>query len=133
MGKKSRIAASRHHAHQDVHAVHALFGGSNDWDPLEGYNGRRDQSYVKNVRPRSEGQKALMEAIQKHSLVFAVGPAGSGKTYLAISAAVEAFEKGKVDRIILSRPAIEAGEKIGYLPATCRTRWRRTCGPSTMR
>ncbi len=77
---------------------------------------RRDQSYVKNVRPRSEGQKRLMEAIEKNNLVMAIGPAGTGKTYLAVTAAVEAFEAGKVDRIILSRPAIEAGEKIGFLP-----------------
>jgi len=69
-----------------------------------------------NVRPRSEGQKALMEAIEKHNLVLAIGPAGSGKTYLAISAAVEAFEKGKVDRIILSRPPSKRANAFGFLP-----------------
>jgi phosphate starvation-inducible PhoH-like protein len=117
MGKKSRIAAYHTNRAPDEAVVTHPFGGNkNHWDPLNGYNGRRDQSYVKNVSPRSEGQKALMEAINKHNLVFAIGPAGSGKTYLAIAAAVEAFEKGKVDRIILSRPAVEAGEKIGYLP-----------------
>jgi phosphate starvation-inducible PhoH-like protein len=57
-----------------------------------------------------------MEAIENHSLVLSLGPAGTGKTYIAIAAAVEAFEKGEVDRIILSRPAVEAGEKIGFLP-----------------
>jgi phosphate starvation-inducible PhoH-like protein len=57
-----------------------------------------------------------MEAIDTHNLVMAIGPAGTGKTYLAISAAVAAFEKGKVDRIILARPAVEAGERIGFLP-----------------
>ncbi|MBI3441776.1 MAG: PhoH family protein [Proteobacteria bacterium] len=87
-----------------------------DWDPLGGISDRRDQSYVKNVRPRTEGQKRLMEAIDKHNLVFAIGPAGTGKTYLAISAAVAAFEKGTIDRIILARPAVEAGERIGFLP-----------------
>ena len=117
MGKKSRISAYRANRAPDMEAVERpLLGGKKGWDPLDGYDGRRDQAYVKNVTPRSEGQKALMEAINTHNLVVTLGPAGSGKTYLAIAAAVEAFDKGKVDRIILSRPAVEAGEKIGYLP-----------------
>lgn len=93
--------------------VYPLFPDVEPWDPLAE---RRDQSYVRRVRPKSANQKKLMEAIREHNLVFAVGPAGTGKTYLAISAAVEALEEGEVDRIILSRPAIEAGESIGYLP-----------------
>lgn len=84
------------------------------WDPLG--EERRDQSYVRKVKPQSAGQKVLMEAIASHNLTLALGPAGTGKTYLAISAAVEALEAGRVDRIVLSRPAIEAGESIGYLP-----------------
>jgi phosphate starvation-inducible PhoH-like protein len=115
MGKKSRISAYQANRAPGVERVHKLFGGS-DWDPLEGFHGQRDQSYVKNVRARSEGQQRLMEAIEKHNLVLAIGPAGTGKTYLAVTAAVEAFTQGKVERIILSRPAVEAGEKIGYLP-----------------
>jgi phosphate starvation-inducible PhoH-like protein len=117
MGKKY---SSRSNRASNIQTVHPLFGnnsgGSNDSDHLPGYNGRRDQSYVKNVRPRTEGQKSLMEAIDTHNLVMAIGPAGTGKTYLAISAAVASFEKGTVDRIILARPAVEAGEKIGFLP-----------------
>jgi phosphate starvation-inducible protein PhoH and related proteins len=118
MGKKSKIANYHANRAPGVDRVHNLFGakGGDRWDPLDGFHGHRDQSYVKNVRPRSEGQKRLMEAIEKHNLVLAIGPAGTGKTYLAVTAAVEAFEKGKVERIILSRPAVEAGEKIGYLP-----------------
>ena len=121
MGKKSKIAGYKANRAPDINTVHAIFGqqhssGNNRWDPLDGMSDRRDQSYVKNVRPRSEGQKTLMEAINLHNLILAIGPAGTGKTYLAISAAVEAFEKGKVDRIILSRPAVEAGERIGFLP-----------------
>lgn len=119
MGKKSKVANYRSGRATEAPSVHALFGDQRDkreWDPLGGAMDRRDQSYVKNVRPRSEGQKTLMEAIERNNLVLAIGPAGSGKTYLAISAAVDAFEKGKVDRIILSRPAVEAGEKIGFLP-----------------
>lgn len=119
MGKKSKIAAYRANRAPDADTVRSIFTkkhGGGDWDPLGGFQGHRDQSYVKNVNPRSPGQKVLMEAIKKHNLVMAIGPAGTGKTYLAIAAAVEAFEKGSVDRIILSRPAVEAGEKIGYLP-----------------
>ncbi|TWB35240.1 MULTISPECIES: PhoH family protein [Nitrospirillum] len=86
---------------------------SSGWDPVEE---RRDQSYVRKVKPQSPNQKVLMEAIATHNLALALGPAGTGKTYLAISSAVEALEAGRVDRIILSRPAIEAGESIGYLP-----------------
>ncbi len=77
---------------------------------------QRDKKYVKNVQPRSEGQAELMKAIEDYSLTMAIGPAGTGKTYLAITAAVERMEKGEVERIILSRPAMEAGESIGYLP-----------------
>lgn len=118
MGKKSKVSAYKANRAPSNERVTNLFTGG-QWDPLDnmgGMAGRRDQSYVKNVRPRSEGQKKLMESIEKHSLVFAIGPAGTGKTYLAVTAAVEAFEAGKVDRIILSRPAVEAGEKIGFLP-----------------
>lgn len=84
------------------------------WSPMEAE--RRDQSYVKNIKPKSEGQAQLMEAIDEKNLVMALGPAGTGKTYIAISKAVEALEAGKVGRIVLSRPAIEAGESIGFLP-----------------
>ncbi len=97
--------------------VHPLFPRqSTGWDPLGGNEERRDQSYVRTVKPMSAGQGLLMQAIKEHNLTLALGPAGTGKTYLAISSAVAALDKGEVDRIILSRPAIEAGESIGYLP-----------------
>ncbi len=88
------------------------------WDPLakEHVREHRDQSYLRRVRPRSENQQQLLDAIDQHNLSLAIGPAGTGKTYLAISAAVDALEDGEVERIILSRPAIEAGESLGYLP-----------------
>jgi phosphate starvation-inducible PhoH-like protein len=94
-------------------ADHPKFHAAPGWDPVEGY---RDQSYVKTVRPQSETQAELMAAIKENNLTLALGPAGTGKTYLAISAAVEAFEEGRVARIVLSRPAIEAGESLGFLP-----------------
>jgi phosphate starvation-inducible PhoH-like protein len=95
--------------------VEVLF--NQPWHPLkEDAEERRDQSYVRKVKPQNNNQALLMEAIASNSLSLAVGPAGTGKTYLAISAAVEALEAGRVDRIVLSRPAIEAGESIGFLP-----------------
>ncbi len=68
------------------------------------------------VTPRSEGQKRYIDAIKKNDIAFGIGPAGTGKTYLAMAMAVNALKKGIVSRIILTRPAIEAGESLGYLP-----------------
>src|SRR5712691_3940172 len=65
---------------------------------------------------RSLGQRTYLEAIQKHDVVFGIGPAGTGKTYLAVAKAVSALKKEQVDRIILTRPAVEAGEALGFLP-----------------
>ncbi len=72
----------------------------------------------KPVRPKSLNQKLYMEAIQKYDIVFAVGPAGTGKTYLAMAMALYLLFERKYGRIILTRPAIEAGEKLGFLPGT---------------
>ena len=80
----------------------------------------RDQSYIRKIRPRSDNQRLLMEAIEAKPLTVALGPAGTGKTYLAISAAVEALEGGSVSRILLSRPAVEAGENLAFLPGDMR-------------
>ncbi len=68
------------------------------------------------VSPRSAGQAAYIEALALHDMVFGVGPAGTGKTYLAVAQAVAMLQTGKVDRIVLSRPAVEAGERLGFLP-----------------
>ena len=76
----------------------------------------REQGFLKTVRAKSKGQEALLRAIDEHSLSLALGPAGTGKTYLAISKAVESLEAGRVGRIVLSRPAVEAGESLGFLP-----------------
>jgi phosphate starvation-inducible PhoH-like protein len=70
------------------------------------------------VHPKSLGQKRYIEAIRKHDIVFGIGPAGTGKTYLAMAMAVSALLHKEVHRIILARPAVEAGEKLGYLPGT---------------
>jgi len=86
------------------------------WSPHADLGEHREQAYVRRVRPQSEGQRRLMEAIERHHLAIALGPAGTGKTYLAVSAAVTALEAGEVGRIVLTRPAVEAGERLGYLP-----------------
>lgn len=71
---------------------------------------------TKVIGPRTPGQRDYVEAIKKHDIVFGIGPAGTGKTYLAMACAVEALRNQEVRRIILTRPAIEAGESLGYLP-----------------
>ncbi len=68
------------------------------------------------IEPRSPGQAAYMQALAKKEMVFGIGPAGTGKTYLAVAQAVAMLQAGSVDRIILSRPAVEAGERLGFLP-----------------
>lgn len=68
------------------------------------------------VRPKSQGQKEYVEAIRRHGLTFGIGPAGTGKTYLAMALAIAAYKTREVNRIILTRPAVEAGEKLGFLP-----------------
>jgi len=74
----------------------------------------------RHISPRSLNQAAYLRALRSHELVFAVGPAGTGKTYLAVAMAVSLLMEGKVDRLILSRPAVEAGERLGFLPGDLR-------------
>lgn len=70
----------------------------------------------KPIKPKTLGQRSYIEKIRKNDVVFGIGPAGTGKTYLAVAMAVRAFKAGEVDRIILTRPAVEAGESLGFLP-----------------
>jgi phosphate starvation-inducible PhoH-like protein len=72
------------------------------------------------VRARTAAQDAYIRALRRHALVFGTGPAGTGKTWLAVAHAVQLFERKEVDRIILSRPAVEAGERLGFLPGDMR-------------
>jgi phosphate starvation-inducible PhoH-like protein len=76
----------------------------------------RQFTSLKTIGPRTKGQREYVEAIKKHDIVFAIGPAGTGKTYLAMASAVEALKNQEFRRIILTRPAIEAGESLGFLP-----------------
>ena len=76
----------------------------------------------KPIKPKTIGQKEYIDAIKKRMIVFGVGPAGTGKTYLAMAMAINAFKNNEVNRIILTRPAIEAGEKIGFLPGDMQSK-----------
>jgi len=81
-------------------------------------SGRQRNFGKKSVAPRSVNQRRYVEAIERHDLVFGIGPAGTGKTYLAVAMAVSALLAKRVSRIILTRPAVEAGERLGFLPGT---------------
>jgi phosphate starvation-inducible PhoH-like protein len=120
MAKRSMRSKSRDLAYAQEN-VHPLFPGrpnhqGKGWTPHDPDDQFRDRKYVKNVRAMSPAQQQFMDAIDAQSVVLALGPAGTGKTYLAIAKAVEALEAGKVQRIVLSRPAVEAGESLGFLP-----------------
>jgi phosphate starvation-inducible protein PhoH and related proteins len=71
---------------------------------------------TRSIRPKTVGQKRYIDAIRTNTITFAIGPAGTGKTYLAVAAAIHALESKQVQRIILTRPAVEAGERLGFLP-----------------
>ncbi|MDX1742080.1 MAG: PhoH family protein [Ruegeria sp.] len=92
--------------------------GSRDGDQLEMFKGGTVEikTRKKLVEPRTDAQKAYVQSLFSNELAFGIGPAGTGKTYLAVAVGVSMFIGGHVDRIILSRPAVEAGEKLGYLP-----------------
>lgn len=76
----------------------------------------------KPVKPKTMGQKQYIDLIRKKLIVFGIGPAGTGKTYLAMAMAIQAFKNGEVSRIILTRPALEAGEKLGFLPGDLQSK-----------
>jgi phosphate starvation-inducible PhoH-like protein len=85
------------------------------WRDDSGFRTRK-----RRIAPRSAGQAVYVKAMREHELVFGLGPAGTGKTYLAVAAAIDLLMAGKVERIILSRPAVEAGERLGFLPGDLR-------------
>ncbi len=108
--REFRMVTSDNDDHSDADEQTELFKG----DP----SGARVEikTRKKVVEPRTEAQKAYVRGLFENELAFGIGPAGTGKTYLAVAVGVNMFINGQVDRIILSRPAVEAGEKLGYLP-----------------
>ncbi len=94
--------------------------GARDGDQTEMFAGPalEIRTRKKTMEPRTEAQKAYTRALLENELTFGIGPAGTGKTYIAVAVAVSKFIAGEVDRIILTRPAVEAGEKLGFLPGT---------------
>ncbi len=92
-----------------------------DFDPATARESFEELNLRKRrVRARTPAQDAYLRALKRHALVFATGPAGTGKTWLAVAHAVQLFERKEVDRIVLSRPAVEAGERLGFLPGDMR-------------
>ena len=93
-------------------------GSDNKIDQLEMFSGQKIEIKTRKriIEPRTDAQKAYVTSLFSNELAFGIGPAGTGKTYLAVAVGVSLFLTGKVDKIILSRPAVEAGEKLGYLP-----------------
>lgn len=89
---------------------------------MTGFDGERIVFVTRKrrIHPQTPGQAVYMEAMERHELTFGVGPAGTGKTYLAVAKGVAMMQAGEVDRIILSRPAVEAGERLGFLPGDLR-------------
>src|SRR5215813_12561844 len=105
MAKRAARNKMRDRGHEEHENVHTLYTSPRSWSPLE--NEVRDRRYVRNVRAQSTMQQELLDAIEGRSVILALGPAGTGKTYLAIAKAVEALEAGRCSRIVLSRPAVE--------------------------
>ena len=111
-------------AHGDVDGAIRLAlaqGSLFDFDPATARENFEEINLRKRrVRARTPAQDAYVRALKRHALVFATGPAGTGKTWLAVAQAVQLFERKEVDRIVLSRPAVEAGERLGFLPGDMR-------------
>jgi phosphate starvation-inducible PhoH-like protein len=84
----------------------------------ESHDSNSPLSHIPNFRPQTNGQDEYLQAIEKHEVVLCCGPAGTGKTYLAVAAAIDFYRRKKIQRIVLTRPAVEAGEKLGFLPGT---------------
>jgi len=99
------------------HSV-AMLTGTEDESPAEVLTLDILSRRGKTIRPKTLNQKRYVDAIDKHTIVFGIGPAGTGKTYLAMAKAVSALQTKQVSRIILTRPAVEAGERLGFLPGT---------------
>lgn len=112
------VANGRIPTAEDVNRVVAMLKTNSGAKAAEVLSQSILSSRGKTIRPKTEGQKTYVDAIDQHTIVFGIGPAGTGKTYLAMAKAVQALQRKEVSRIILTRPAVEAGERLGFLPGT---------------
>lgn len=111
MGKRASRRASR------AAKIHALYPkSSNRESPSHAAPWHEQAHYTRNIRPKSARQQDFIDALEALNVVLALGPAGTGKTFLAVAKAVEALEDGEIRRILLCRPAVEAGDTLGFLP-----------------
>ena len=111
---KTLVERGKDVADEDVSHVLAVIAGEEAASSIPG--SIQVVAAGKTIKARTPGQAKYIDAIRKHDLIFAVGPAGTGKTYLAVAAAVEAFKNKEIRKIVLVRPAVEAGESLGFLP-----------------
>ncbi|MFF2650522.1 PhoH family protein [Streptomyces sp. NPDC058045] len=103
---------------RSIAMLRASEDGESEETPAEVLTQNILSSRGRTIRPKTLNQKRYVDAIDKHTVVFGIGPAGTGKTYLAMAKAVQALQSKQVNRIILTRPAVEAGERLGFLPGT---------------
>ncbi len=134
MAKRSARQKARELQHHEPATVHPLFPHERGWSPHEHDQQSRDRKYVKNVRAMSPMQQRLMNAIDERSVVVALGPAGTGKTYLAIAKAVEALEAGRAGtHRAVAAGSRGAGESLGFLPGAPGREARALSAPALRR
>ena len=119
-GSELRLRGSKSDVEMVRDKIMRMIEGGDIYDGEEPYDEEGDVivTFKKKIKPLTENQKFYIRMIEENDIVFAVGPAGTGKTFLAVAMAVKYLREGKIERIILTRPAVEAGESLGYLPGT---------------
>jgi len=119
-GSELRLRGSESEVEMVREKIMRMIEGGDIYDGEEPYDEEGDViiTFKKKIKPLTENQKLYIRMIEENDIVFAVGPAGTGKTFLAVAMAVKYLREGKIEKIILTRPAVEAGESLGYLPGT---------------
>ncbi|MFZ8833529.1 MAG: PhoH family protein [Candidatus Caldipriscus sp.] len=119
-GSELRLRGSESEVEMVREKIMKMIEGGDIYDGEEPYDEEGDVivTFKKKIKPLTENQKLYIRMIEENDIVFAVGPAGTGKTFLAVAMAVKYLREGKIEKIILTRPAVEAGESLGYLPGT---------------
>ncbi len=119
-GSELRLRGSESDVEMVRERIMRMIEGGDIYDGEEPYDEEGDVivTFKKKIKPLTENQKLYIRMIEENDIVFAVGPAGTGKTFLAVAMAVKYLREGKIEKIILTRPAVEAGESLGYLPGT---------------